>query len=94
MIRDINLINQTINKLEVQGRADLIKSALNKEVNATSLQKDFNSKQEASKKRFEQAKAKFEAEQRVYQNSERENSLTVLEKNIKTINTKLENLGF
>ncbi len=94
MIRDLNLIHQTINKLEARNRADLIKSALNKEVNQSQLQKDFYAKQEASKKRFEQAKEKFETEQRIYENSEKQNSLIVLEKNIKQINQKLENLGF
>lgn len=94
MIRDINLINMTINNLQAGNRADLIKSALNKNVNFKQLEKDFEAKQEASKKRFQQAKEKFEQEQRIFQESEKSNSLIVLEKNIKQINQKLENLGF
>jgi len=94
MIKNQEIIDRTINKLEVNSKRDLIKSALNKEINERALEKDFLAKSESSKLRFEKARVKFEDEKRIFESSQRINAESTLEKTIKVISTKLEALGF
>jgi uncharacterized membrane protein len=94
MIKDIRLIDSVITELNVEGRADLIKSALNKDVNSSLVDVDFKDKQSKSSERFEKAKVKFDEEEAIFRQSEQKNAKEVLEKHIKTISSKLESLGF
>lgn len=94
MINEIDLINETIIKIGAESRADLNKSALNKDVNKNKLIEDYNKRNEASDKEFEDAKEKFLKAERIHENSRRANALTSLEKILKPINAKLEILGF
>lgn len=94
MYQDVNLINQIINTQGVSSKADLIKSALNKEINHSVIKSDFEDKAKKSDERFEKAKQKFYEEKDIYEKSEAKNAEDVLEKHIKSISTKLESLGF
>lgn len=93
MIKDITLINTVINKIQANSKADLIRKALISEINSVPVEKDFLKRQEASRKRFQEAKEKFEQEQKIFQESEKANSLIVLEKRIKKIFETIENVG-
>lgn len=94
MIKNTTLIDTVIYELQVDSRADLIKSALNKDINSSIIDSDFQDKQTKSYERYEKARLKFEEEQEIYNQSETKNAKETLEKHIKTISTKLEALGF
>lgn len=94
MIKNSQLIETTIYELNVESRADLIKSALNKDINSSVIDSDFQDKQTKSYERYEKARLQFEKEQEIYNQSEQKNAKEVLEKHIKTISNKLEQLGF
>lgn len=94
MINNEQLINETINKLGVSDKANLIKSALSKDVNKQSLEADNASKNESSRTRYQRAKEKFEDEKRIFESSQKVNALASLEKSVKAISQKLEALGF
>ena len=88
-----NTINKLIETKNLQERADLIKLALSKDVNKNLVEAEIASKDEASLKRFETAKEKFDAEQAIYFNSSNENKNTVLDKHIDKIVSILEKAG-
>lgn len=94
MIKNSQLIETTIYELQVESRADLIKSALNKDINSSVIDSDFQDKQTKSYERYEKARLQFEKEQEIYNQSENKNAKEVLEKHIKVISNKLEQLGF
>jgi hypothetical protein len=94
MIKNTLLIDEIIYKVEAVNRADLIKSALNKDVNSSVIESDYQDKVLKSDERFEKARAKFEEEKEIYDASNEKNAKEVLEKHIKTISNKLEILGF
>jgi hypothetical protein len=94
MIKDTLLIDEIIYKIEATNRADLIKSALNKDVNSSVVESDYQDKVLKSDERFEKARAKFEEEKEIYDASNEKNAKEVLEKHIKVISNKLESLGF
>jgi hypothetical protein len=94
MIKNTLLIDEIIYKVEAVNRADLIKSALNKDVNSLVIESDYQDKVLKSDERFEKARAKFEEEKEIYDASNEKNAKEVLEKHIKTISNKLEILGF
>ena len=88
-----NTINKLIETKNLQERADLIKLALSKDVNKNLVEAEIASKDEASLKRFETAKEKFDAEQSIYFNSSNENKTVVVDKHIDKIVSILEKAG-
>ena len=88
-----NTINKLIETKNLQERADLIKLALSKDVNKNLVEAEIASKDEASLKRFETAKEKFDAEQAIYFNSSNENKTVVVDKHIDKIVSILEKAG-
>lgn len=94
MINNNELIEKVISKLGVSDKANLIKSALSKDINKKQLEADNTAKNESSKARFDKARAKWEDEKRIFESSQKVNALSALEKSIKTISSKLEALGF
>jgi hypothetical protein len=94
MINNIQIKDLIISELGVEGRADLIKSALEKAANSEVVERDYEERTLKSEDRFQKAKEKFEEEQRIFNASPTDNAKIVLEKHIKSISTKLEALGF
>jgi len=94
MLNNENIKDSIIREINAEGRATLIKSALQKETNRKVIENDFNEKSSKSKERFEKARTKFGEEQRVFNSAPTENAKIVLEKHIKSISSKLEALGF
>lgn len=94
MYNNINIINEIIHSQGVSSKADLIKSALGKEINSESIKNDYEEKAKKSQERFEKAREKFQEEQTIFEKSEEKNAKDVLEKHIKAISIKLESLGF
>lgn len=94
MINNTNLIDTIINETANDGRANLIKDALNKSVNYSLTEAEYLKRKEASDERFRKAQENYNKELEVFNASEETNSRVVLEKQIKTISTKLEALGF
>lgn len=88
-----NTIETLIEKKGLYERADLIKLALSKDVNKNLVEAEIASKDEASLKRYQTAKEKFDAEQSIYFNSSNENKNTVLDKHIDKIVSILEKAG-
>jgi hypothetical protein len=88
-----NTINKLIETKNLYERADLIKLALSKDVNKNLVEAEIASKDEASLKRFETAKEKFDAEQAIYFNSSNENKTVVVDKHIDKIVSILEKAG-
>jgi hypothetical protein len=88
-----NTINKLIETKNLYDRADLIKLALSKDVNKNLVEAEIASKDEASLKRFETAKEKFDAEQAIYFNSSNENKTVVVDKHIDKIVSILEKAG-
>ena len=88
-----NTIETLIEKKGLYDRADLIKLALSKNVNKNLVEAEIASKDEASLKRFETAKEKFDAEQSIYFNSSNENKTAVVDKHIDNIVSILEKAG-
>jgi hypothetical protein len=94
MIKDYNLIETIIREAGAEDKANLIKSALEKEVNSSVIESEYTKRKEASEDRFSKAKAVYEKELEIYNNSNYTNSEIVLDKHIKSIITKLKALGF
>lgn len=94
MIKNIELINSTIQKLGVSNKGDLIKSSLDKDINSSAVEAEFKRKQEASLNRFNKAREAWNKEKEIYEKSEKVNAKFALEKVIKNISQKLEALGF
>lgn len=88
-----NTINKLIETKNLHERADLIKLALSKDINKNLVEAEIASKDEASLKRFETAKEKFDAEQAIYFNSSNENKTVVVDKHIDKIVSILEKAG-
>ena len=94
MIKDYNLIETIIRENNAEDKSNLIKSALEKEVNSSVIESEYTKRKEASEDRFNKAKAIYEKESEIYNNSNYTNSEIVLDKHIKSIITKLKALGF
>jgi len=94
MTTNINLIETIIREINAENKSNLIKDALTKTVNSSIVDSEYSKRKEASEDRFSKAKEAYEKELEIYNNSEYTNSRIVLEKQIKSITTKLEALGF
>jgi hypothetical protein len=94
MIKDYNLIQTIIIENGAEDIANLIKSALEKEVNASVIEADYNKKTEASLERYKKAEDKHKEELEIFNASNPLNSKTSVDKQMKVIITRFRALGF